>query len=570
MLHFKKLRWKNLLSTGNYWIELDFTAHQNTLIVGENGSGKSTMLDALCYVLYNCPFRNINKTALPNSINQKETVVEVEFETENHKFKIIRGIKPNIFEIYRDGKLINQDADTKDYQDYLEHYILKLNYKSFTQIVILGAASFTPFMQLPAADRRSVIEDLLDIQIFSIMNGIVKGRLTDLQNKRGENKVMIEGAHEKIAMQTRYMQEAQQGAEKLIQEYKDEIDIHAKELQSVETMISTLTAVIDGLKERIKDKKKLEQTIKKATQFEAQIEQNLSKFKQTKNFFETNHTCPTCAQTIDETFKGQQLSTLTTKVTECADGLDQLNTKLLEYNARKTEIEKIEREISSQESMVNVHRETITQLKKFMQNLEEKIAAVRGKHDTVEREQERLEDHKKELNTLEDSKKTILEQIAYYETAGTLLKDTGIKTKIVRQYLPIINTMVNKYLAAMDFFVNFNLDESFKETIKSRYRDEFSYASFSEGEKQRIDMALMLTWRTIAKMKNSANTNILILDEIFDSSMDTNGADELMKILRHLDDANVFVISHRGDVLQDKFGHVIKFAKQQNFSQIVS
>ncbi len=570
MIVFTKIRWKNFLSTGNYWLDIDLSKSQNTLVVGENGSGKSTMLDALCFVLYNRPFRNINKPSLTNSINQKDTIVEVYFHTENHKFRIVRGIKPAIFEIYKDSELLNQDAEAKDYQEYLESFILKLNYKSFTQIVILGSASFTPFMQLSAADRRMIIEDLLDIQIFSLMNNLVKGRQSNLEDKKTENRIRIQGTEEKITIQKRYIAETQQGVEKLISEYRSEIEVHNKEMLRLQCEIEEATQSITNLQLKIVDKTKIQSSLKKITQLETQIEHNLSKHRKTKSFFETQETCPTCAQTIEEIFKDSQLHELSGKIDECEGGLQQLEDKIKAYQERLSEIESTEKQISTYSIKIAEHTTSINHIKKFIKNLEVKISTVQTKHDSTEREQERLHEHINELTILEKEKKEMLELAEYYDIANALLKDTGIKTKIVRQYLPIINMLVNKYLASMDFFVNFNLDESFKETIKSRHRDDFSYASFSEGEKQRIDMALMLTWRSIAKLKNSANTNLLILDEIFDSSMDHSGADELMKILHHLEGTNVFVISHRGDILQDKFSHVIKFTKQQNFTHITT
>ena len=570
MLNFSSLRFKNFLSTGNYWTTIHLNRSQNTLVVGENGSGKSTMLDALCFALYNKPFRNITKPALLNSINQKDAQVEVEFRTENHEFKVIRGIKPNIFEIYRDGELLNQDAESRDYQEFLEKFILKLNYKSFTQIVILGSASFTPFMQLSTADRRAIIEDLLDIQIFSLMNGLVKTKVSELVVRRNENKVLIEGALEKIAMQERYMTEIQQDAEKMATAYEQEKHHHHTEIARLNTQRDATAQDIENLLTQISDKSKVETSLKKLTQLETQIEHNLGKHKKTKNFYEVEESCPTCVQMIHEDFKEQQLGELTTKITEAELGLAQLEQKIIGYQNRLTEIAAVEELIAKHRLTHTESVTTITQIKKFIQNIDEKIASLRDRHQSTGREQERLVEHQRELLQLEDDKKDIITTGTYYDAAGSLLKDTGIKTKIIRQYLPIINTLVNKFLASMDFFVNFNLDETFKETIKSRYRDDFSYASFSEGEKQRIDMALMLTWRAVAKLKNSANTNLLILDEIFDSSMDTTGAEELMKILHSLDGANVFVISHRGDILQDKFRSVIRFTKQQNFSHIVT
>jgi DNA repair exonuclease SbcCD ATPase subunit len=568
MLRFKKLRWRNFLSTGNYWSEIELSGSQNTLVVGENGSGKSTMLDALCFVLYNKPFRDINKGALINSINLKDCGVEVEFTTDNHEYKVARGIKPDNFEIFKDDVLVDQTS-SGDYQDHLERFILKLNYKSFTQIVILGSASFTPFMQLKASDRREVIEDLLDIQIFSRMNKIVKGKLSTLSTERNSNKIMIEGAAEKIAMQERYIAEAKQDVKQRIQEHETERGHNTQEINRLKMEISIHTRAVQDLSAKITDKPKVTAASKKITQLEAQIETVLGKHRKNHKFYETEENCPTCIQVIDAAFKKQQLEQLGAKIGECETGLTQLTKKWENTQTRLSEIQQVESEISGHELVVAGHNTSVKQLEKFNAKLDEKIEGFKTHHESTGREQIRLAEHQEELTNLETSKKNLIEETAYYDAAGTLLKDTGIKTKIIRQYLPIINTLGNKYLASMDFFVNFNLDETFKETIKSRHRDDFTYHSFSEGEKQRIDMALVLTWRAVAKLKNSADTNLLILDEIFDSSLDNTGAEELMKILHSLEATNVFVISHRGDILQDKFQSVVKFNKQQNFSHIV-
>jgi len=567
MLHFKKLRWKNLLSTGNYITEIDLDRTQNTLVVGENGSGKSTLLDALCFVLYNKPFRDINKGSLVNSINQNNTLVEVEFGADRHEYKIVRGIKPDVFEIHRDDQLLDQTA-TAEYQDHLEKFILKLNYKSFTQIVILGSASFTPFMQLKSSDRREVIEDLLDIQIFSRMNKLVKAKLSTLVLDRNSNKLLMESVLDKISMQERYITEAMQDADGRIKEHERELEQNQAEISRLTVEINATALTIGGLKEKITDKAKTATALKKITQLEAQIENVLTKHKKTSKFYETEEKCPTCAQVIDALFKTEQFASLGGKIGECESGLVQLEKKFLAAQQRMAEITEVEKEIARHELLIASDRTTVGQLEKFNVKLKTKIEECKTKHHSTGREQERLAEHKDELVRLEGEKRDLISTTAYYEAAGMLLKDTGIKTKIIRQYLPIINTLVNKYLASMDFFVNFNLDETFKETIKSRHRDEFTYHSFSEGEKQRIDMALVLTWRAVAKLKNSADTNLLILDEIFDSSLDNTGTEDLMKILHTLEATNVFVISHRGDILQDKFQSVIKFAKINNFSRL--
>jgi DNA repair exonuclease SbcCD ATPase subunit len=569
MLNFKTIRYKNFLSTGNYFTEIPLNGSQNTLIVGENGSGKSTVLDALSYALYNKPFRNINKPSLVNSINNRDTVVEVEFSADRNEYKIVRGIKPDMFEIYRNGVMIDQTA-SGDYQEQLEKFILKLNHKSFTQIVILGSASFTPFMQLKAAERREVIEDLLDIQIFSRMNKLVKNRQSTLALDRNSNSLKLDSASEKITMQERFIAEAMQDAETRITELEKELAQNQADITRVLADINDRSTAIVALNGKILDKTKMTVAIKKITQLEAQIESVLTKHKKTSKFYDTEKTCPTCIQEIAEAFKTQQIMMLGSKIGECETGLKQLEQKFLDAQKRMQEIEAVEQEISNHELVIATHRNMISQIERYMEKLRAKMQDYKTKHKSTGRERERLAELDVLQGTLEEEKKQLISEGSYLEAAGMLLKDTGIKTKIIRQYLPIINTLVNKYLAGMDFFVNFNLDETFKETIKSRHRDEFTYHSFSEGEKMRIDMALVLTWRAVAKLKNSADTNLLLLDEIFDSSLDNNGTEELMKILHNLDATNVFVISHRGDILQDKFASVIKFSKQQSFSRIVT
>jgi DNA repair exonuclease SbcCD ATPase subunit len=569
MLHFKKLKWKNFLSTGNYWSEIVFDRSQNTLVVGENGSGKSTMLDALCFALYNTPFRNVNKGTLVNSINQRDCSVEAEFTTDNHEYRVVRGIKPDVFEIYKDGVLEDQTPSV-DYQDHLEKFILKLNYKSFTQIVILGSASFTPFMQLKASDRRAIIEDLLDIQIFSLMNKIVKTKLSELLNGKLSNKLLIDACADKITIQERYIAEAQQDVQARISEHNEELRKNIEEITKLNMNIAVSKRSLSDMSSKIADKAKIEASLRKVTQLEAQIENNTSKHKKNIKFFETEDQCPTCTQVIDSTFKTAQITGLTAKVSECQTGLTQLEQKAITYQKQLSDIAVIEQEMNLHEVGISGYENSIAQIERFNQVLTNKLNELQNNHHSTVREQDRLKEHQDELAKLIAEKQVLISTEAYYEASSTLLKDTGIKTKIIRQYLPIINTFSNKYLASMDFFVNFNLDETFKETIKSRFRDEFTYHSFSEGQKQRIDMALMLTWRGVAKLKNSADTNLLILDEIFDSSLDNAGAEELMKILYSLEGTNVFVISHRGDILQDKFRTVIKFETHQNFSRIAS
>jgi len=569
MLIFRHVRWKNLLSTGNYFTEMKLDNRDNTLIVGENGSGKSTMLDALCFSLFGKPFRNVNKPQLLNSINQKDCVVEVEFDTNNKSYKIIRGIKPNKFEIYQDGELLNQDAAMRDYQEFLEKFILKMNYKSFTQIVILGSASFTPFMQLSAADRRNIIEDLLDIQIFSTMNNLAKERLTNNKDQMTQKKYDIDLANQKYELQKKHIDELKQNNEDKVKEYDSEIEVYNDTVSALLSNVATLTAETEKLQLVVASKIETEAKVKKITKLESQIESNISKFRKDISFFQSHDDCPTCRQAIADSFRKEELASLNTKVSECEHGLSEIEKKLIEEQNKLNSINDTQKLINQKQVQIATDNTTITETNKMIARLQKLVNELKETKVESKKEEQLLKELKDSLSALQEDLKELIEEKTYYEAASTLLKDGGIKSKIIKQYLPIINKLVNKYLASLDFFVNFNLDESFKETIKSRHRDEFSYHNFSEGEKQRIDMALMLTWRAIAKLRNSANTNLLILDETFDSSLDTNGTEELMKILHMLEDVNLFVISHKGDVLQDKFMNVIRFTKEKNFSRIV-
>jgi DNA repair exonuclease SbcCD ATPase subunit len=569
MIIFRYVRWKNLLSTGNYFTEIKLDNTSNTLVVGENGSGKSTMLDALCFGLFGKPFRSIVKPNLVNSINQKDCVVEIEFDTGNKSYKIIRGIKPNIFEIWCNGELLNQDAASRDYQEYLEKFVIKLNYKSFTQIAVLGSASFTPFMQLSNSDRRAIIEDLLDIQIFSTMNGIVREKMSNNKDLTISKKHDIDIKQQQHEIKEKHIQQLKQNSDDKIVEYEQDI---AENSQFVDVLISesiTYNKDIEVLQAEVTSRLETEQKVKKFNQLEAQIETNLNKFKKDINFFEHNDNCPTCRQAIDKQFKEEEVGNLNSKVTECTVGLTQLEIKLLEEQNKLNQIAEKQKQIQELQIKIATHNTSITEVKKYIARIEKQIKDLDDSKQISDGEEVILKELKAALETSEKELRELIDEKTYYEVASGLLKDTGIKTKIIKQYLPIINKLVNKYLASLDFFVNFNLDESFKETIKSRFRDEFTYNNFSEGEKQRIDMALMLTWRSIAKLKNSSNTNLLILDEIFDSSLDTNGTEELIKILHMLEDVNLYVISHKGDILQDKFSNVIKFEKVKNFSRIV-
>ena len=569
MILFKTLRWKNLLSTGNYFSEIKLNNNANTLVIGTNGSGKSTMLDALCFALFGKPFRNVNKPNLVNSINGRDCVVEIEFDIGHKQYKIVRGIKPNVFEIYQDTVLLNQDAAVRDYQDYLEKFILKLNYKSFTQIVILGSASFTPFMQLSAADRRAIIEDLLDIQIFSTMNSLVKDRLSINKDITVAQKNEIVVLNQRYELKKEYQDKLNQDNEAKVKEYESEIQSSRETISTLSNEIDLLgkqCAILDAIVAKASEN---ERKIAAFRKVESQIESKISKIVSDKHFYEHNADCPTCRQAITMEFKEGQLGDILSKEQELTAGLTELCEKinaqqkvLDEIRASEKVLQKIRIELATKQTGKSGLESTIKKLEKQIQEL---------KKPKYENEDENeLEALQKQIEEAQDLLKQLLDEKTYFDVAATLLKDSGIKTNIIKQYLPVINKLINKYLTSMDFFVNFNLDESFKETIKSRHRDDFGYHNFSEGEKQRIDMALMLTWRAIAKLKNSTNTNLLILDEVFDSSLDVTGTEELMKILHALDDVNLFVISHKGDILQDKFANTIRFDKVKNFSRIIT
>ena len=568
MIIFRKLRYKNFLSSGNLFTELTLDAESSTLIVGANGSGKSTMLDALCFGLFGKPFRSVNKPQLVNAINQRDAVVEIEFDTGNKSYKIVRGLKPNLFEIYCNGALLSQNAAVKDYQEHLEKFILKLNYKSFTQIVILGSASFTPFMQLSSADRRQIIEDLLDIQIFSRMNSVLKDKLNLIKEQMSSAKYKIDLTNEKIDMQERYIANLTNDKQTQIEAKRKTITSKSAEIVNANEQADTITAEIELLRNSITDGDSISKKRAKFESLQESLNKTLTKITKDIAFYEENDDCPTCKQTLPSDFKDNMLTERNSKLSQVQTGMIELESKYAEVASRQKEIVDTMRSISEKIALINSINSGINASLRYIADINAEIESLSDNNGNIVDEQEKLIALSEELTQLETSLKELAIERNYHETAAVLLKDTGIKTKIIRQYIPVINKLVNKYLAAMDFFVNFNLDESFKESIKSRHRDDFSYASFSEGEKQRIDMALMLTWRSVAKLKNSASTNLLILDEVFDSSLDTNGTEDLMKILNMLEATNLFVISHKGDILQDKFRNVIKFEKINNFSRM--
>jgi len=570
MILFQKVRWKNFVSTGAHFTEVNFTKSTNTLIIGQNGAGKSTILDALCFALFGKPFRKINKPQLVNSINQKDCLVEVEFEIGTKKYKIVRGIKPNKFEIYCNSVLLNQDAAAKDYQKVLEDNILKLNYKSFTQVVILGSASFVPFMQLSAADRRAIIEDLLDIQIFSAMHSGVKDKLSSNKDALTKVKYDITLLEEKIKMQLESIDEHKKHNDAEIA--KKVAEIATSEQQSVQITNNNklINKHITVLQNKVGDNKsKLDKKSKGLFQVQGKIQTNIKRHEKDIEFYETNHDCPTCKQAITEDWKSTQVQEKNDKIGTQKKNLEEVETELTKVNIEIEKLTKLLEHISEHQNEITKNNATISAINTYIAKLNKEIKELSTKVETSEQDNERLTSLRTTLSESELEYQTLLVDKQYLEYAGTLLKDGGIKSRIIKQYLPIMNKLINKYLSAMDFFVNFNINENFEETIKSRHRDEFSYANFSEGEKMRIDLALLFTWRQIAKLKNSTNTNLLILDEVFDSSLDTVGTEEFLKLINEMGtDTNVFVISHKGDQLFDKFRSVIKFEKKGNFSRI--
>jgi DNA repair exonuclease SbcCD ATPase subunit len=555
LIYFKDIRWKNLLSTGNQFTEVQLNKSSTTLIVGDNGSGKSTVLDALCFGLFNKPFRRITKPQLVNTINDGGLLVEIEFDYGSKSYKVRRGIKKNIFEIYVDGKRLNQDAKVTDQQEYLEKTILKLNYKSFTQIVLLGTAGFVPFMQLKSTDRRAIIEDLLDIQIFSVMNLLLK-------NKISENKEESLSVDVKKELSAGNIDTTQELISDLKKTKTNQIQQNERDIGNNEEEIDRLNTTIKELMDSILDDKTA-QTLKELEGYQKGIEQKLMSSENEIEFYEQNDTCSTCNQDLGEEHKSKMIEEHHGVMHKSGSALLQLGNKIKNLESRLDHVSKVQTAITTNQNQIQAINSYITKLK-------DQIKEIEDREDDIDEKIQKLKDLKSELKSCLEKRENLSIQKQLYETAYILLKDTGIKTRIIKQYLPIMNKLINKYLASMDFFVSFNLDEKFEEKIKSRHRDEFTYDSFSEGEKMRIDLALLFTWRTIAKMKNSVNTNLLILDEVFDSSLDANGTEEFLKIINKLaGKQNTFVISHKGDVLFDKFKDVIKFEKYKNFSRIV-
>ena len=568
MIIFKKVRWKNFLSTGNYFLEVQLDRSPTTLIVGENGSGKSTVLDALCFVLFNKPFRTISKSQLVNSINLGGTIVEIEFVIQKNNFKIIRGMKPNIFEIYCNGRMMNQDANALDTQKILEQQILKLNYRSFTQVVILGSSTFIPFMQLRSKDRREVVEDILDIKIFSLMNFLLKHKVKEVSEELKSIEYEFRISKEKIDLQNKYIEDIKRNKEKIIEEKEHLVFDSERVVLSEQEKADKINLEIKSLQPETLQKENVKSSIREYHKMEAKLSNRVDENKRQKEFFENNETCPVCTQDIELELKKQKIEEKSKRIQELNGGIDKLKIELNDKEQLLKGIEMLSKQIREKEVEVAKICTSITHMQKLITQTSQQIDVMK-KGEVSEEDRVKLTRLSERCKLQEEQITKLREDKFYVDVARNLLMDTGIKTKIINKYLPIMNKLINGYLTSMDFYVNFTLDNNFNETIKSRHRDEFSYSSFSEGEKMRIDLALLFTWRAVAKMKNSTNTNLLILDEIFDSSLDTTGTDDFLKILHTFADQNVFVISHKGDTMFDKFRSVIKFEKQRNFSKLL-
>ena len=566
---FKKVRWKNLLSTGNSFTEIDLIRNPSTLIIGENGSGKSTFIEAISFALYGKPFRKINKPQLVNAINNKNLVTEIEFTIGKKEYLVRRGLKPAIFEIYVDDVLLNQEAASKDYQEILEKNILRLTHKSFSQIITLGSSTFIPFMQLPAQMRREFIEDLLDIQIFSTMNVLLKEKIQQNKDDITSCSTKISLCEQKIELNKKHVDSLRQNNDDLISTKQAKIDEHKKLIDDLNQDVIKYNTDVTNLISQTKDSPKLKKKLKKLSDIKAELTYKAEDINKHIYFFEEHDNCPTCTQFISTEFKESNLEQRKTKLEEVTKAIDSLLAEETTITTKITEIEEVQKNIDNINADIRDNKNKITIYEKYNSDLQIEINSLQIQKTKIESDDLSLNESKKELEELQKNKESLTSKRTLLNAAAILLKDGGIKTKIIKQYVPVINKLINKYLAAMDFFVQFELDENFDEKIKSRFRDEFSYSSFSEGEKMRIDLSLLFTWRAISKLRNSASTNLLIMDEVFDSSLDSSGTEEFFKILSGVTtDTNVFIISHKGDQLMDKFSSIIKFEKVKSFSQI--
>ena len=569
MILFEKIRWKNLLSTGNQFTEVDFTKNATNLIIGANGAGKSTILDALCFSLFGRSFRKINKPQLINTVNEKDCRVEVEFSVGKIEWKVVRGIKPAIFEIYRNGALLDQSSAALDQQKWLEQTVLKMNYKSFTQIVILGSSTFVPFMQLPAAHRREVIEDLLDIKIFSSMNTIIKDKIRVIRDEVRTLELKKESLNDKVQMQKEFIEELENRGKENIKD--KEMSIMSLTEESG-LLMSDNESLEEPLRKYIREQDQITgyaDKLRKLGNLKGKISQKVSTITKEHKFFTENTVCPTCTQEIDEDFRINRINDAQSKAKELQSGYKELEEAIKEEEERERQFITLSKEISKLTNGISQNNIKISGCQRQIRNLESEIQTITNQLENRNTEHEKLEQFRDNLQNTYEDLATKKDSINYYDFTYSLLKDGGVKSKIIKKYLPLINQQVNRYLQMMDFYINFTLDEEFNETVQSPIHEDFSYASFSEGEKMRIDLALLFTWREVARFKNSVNTNLLIMDEVFDSSLDGFGTEEFLKIIRYvIRDANIFVISHKTG-LEDKFQSVIKFEKVKGFSRMI-
>jgi DNA repair exonuclease SbcCD ATPase subunit len=568
MILFKNVRWKNFLSTGNQYTEVDFTKNKTNLIIGSNGAGKSTVLDALTFSLFGKPFRKINKPQLINSVNDRDCKVEVEFDIGSTSWKVVRGIKPNIFEVYRDDSLLDQSAAALDQQKWLEQNVLKMNYKSFTQIVILGSSTFVPFMQLPASHRREVIEDLLDIKIFSSMNLVIKEKIRSLREEIKTLELKKESLNDKVKMQKEFIEELENRGNANINANKEKI---ANLDREVGIYIGENSSAEEPLQELIREQDLISgyaEKLRKLGNLKGKISQKVSTITKEHKFFTENTVCPTCTQSIEETFRINRINDAQSKAKELQSGYKELEEAIKEEEERERQFIALSKEISKLTNGISQNNIKISGCQRQIRDLEHEIQVLTENLANRNTEHEKLESFKDNLKNTYDELASRKDSINYYDFTYSLLKDGGVKSKIIKKYLPLINQQVNRYLQMMDFYINFEFDAEFNEYIKSPIHEDFSYASFSEGEKARIDLSLLFAWREVARLKNSANCNILLFDEVFDGSLDGFGADEFLKIIRYVvKDTNIFVISHKQD-LQDKFDRTIVFEKIKGFSRI--
>ena len=570
MIHFKSCKWENFLSTGNDPITILLDKSPTTLIVGQNGAGKSTLLDALSFVLFNKPHRDINKNQLVNSINGKKTLVEAEFDVGASKFKVVRGIKPARFEIWQNGNMINQSSNARDYQKFLEQNILKLNHKSFHQVVVLGSSSFIPFMQLPAWSRRSVIEDLLDINIFSKMNTLLKERNSKIKDELIDINHRIDLLKTKITGQSKYIKDLESLNQDQIEKKKDSIEVHKADIKETFEESKTLGLNLETLlKEEDKRYKISNDSMSNLKSRDLQHSTGIKELVKESRFYEDNDHCPTCDQDIEAEKKEEKQTAIKAKAYNISQDKAILVKQIADAQSELQDIQNKTNQLRQKQQRINSNNDKITLLQKEIDKIQKEIGQLHSATGDVSKAKKELSSSRKSKEDITEKKLEYVEERTYNEVIGEMLKDTGIKTKVIKQYLPVMNRLINQYLQILDFFVAFHLDENFNETIRSRHRDNFNYSSFSEGEKQRIDLSLLFTWRQIAKLKNSAATNLLVLDETFDSSLDADGVESLTKILGTLEEgSNVFIISHKGDILENKFRSKIEFFKQKNFSKI--